>query len=142
MRWFGWRRRDFRRSQQTGAANSSLRSSTGSRRHAADVPYALPQDTEEINRLDFQHYLLRYAFHGNFAAPLRDPHAILDVGCGTGRWAREMAQAFPSARALGWMSTPLWQAAMRVQVILTLHRETCSMVCLSPMPALISPICA
>jgi SAM-dependent methyltransferase len=72
------------------------------------VPYALPQDTEEINRLDFQHYLLRYAFHGNFAAPLRDPHAILDVGCGTGRWAREMAQAFPSAHVAGVdINTPL-----------------------------------
>ena len=37
------------------------------------VPYALPQDSAEVNRLDFQHYLLRYAFHGNFAAPLDSP---------------------------------------------------------------------
>ena len=71
------------------------------RQHALGVPYALPQDSEEINRLDFQHYLLRHAFRGNFAAPIRKPQTILDVGCGTGRWAREMAQAFPDARVAG-----------------------------------------
>jgi SAM-dependent methyltransferase len=65
------------------------------------VPYALPQDNEEINRLDFQHYLLRHAFRGNFAAPMGSPRTILDVGCGTGRWAREVAQAFPAARVVG-----------------------------------------
>lgn len=101
MWWFGWLSRDSRRNQPSGVANSSLRGSIGGRRHAVGVPYVLPQDSEEINRLDFQHYLLRHAFHGNFAAPLYNPHDILDVGCGTGRWAREMAQAFPSARVAG-----------------------------------------
>ena len=64
------------------------------------VPYALPQDSEEINRLDFQHYLLRHAFRGNFAAPLENPQSILDVGCGTGRWACELAQTYPRARVV------------------------------------------
>jgi ubiquinone/menaquinone biosynthesis C-methylase UbiE len=61
----------------------------------------LPADMQEINRLDFQHYLLRNAFHGNFAAPIGQPRAILDVGTGTGRWAREMALQFPYAHVIG-----------------------------------------
>ena len=56
---------------------------------------------EEVDRLDFQHYLLRFAFQGNYAAPITYPSSILDVGAGTGRWAIEMAQAFPDANVVG-----------------------------------------
>jgi SAM-dependent methyltransferase len=66
-----------------------------------------PADNQEINRLDFQHYLLRHAFRGNYAAPIKDPATILDVGTGTGRWAREMAMQFPRANVIGFdIATP------------------------------------
>jgi ubiquinone/menaquinone biosynthesis C-methylase UbiE len=68
------------------------------REYTADVPYALPSDLGEMNRLDFQHYLLRQAFKGIYAAPIDAPRDILDVGAGTGRWAKEMAALFPQAR--------------------------------------------
>jgi len=73
----------------------------GGRERVVGLPYALPADIEEINRLDFQHYMLRFAFRGNYAAPLVNPAAILDVGTGTGRWAIEMAQLFPQANVIG-----------------------------------------
>jgi|SRR5579883_1750112 ubiquinone/menaquinone biosynthesis C-methylase UbiE len=73
----------------------------GERRHIANAPYVLPSDDQEINRLDFQHYMLRYALRGNYAAPLTQPTSILDVGSGTGRWAMEMAQLFPQANVVG-----------------------------------------
>ncbi len=73
----------------------------GGRRHLAALPYPLPKDMDEINRLDFQHYLLRSGIGGNFIARVRQPAAILDVGSGSGRWAMEMASAFPSARVIG-----------------------------------------
>ena len=73
----------------------------GDRRHVANVPYVLPSDDQEVNRLDFQHYMLRYALRGNYAAPLNQPQSILDVGSGTGRWAMEMAQLFPYANVVG-----------------------------------------
>ncbi|MFL5659737.1 MAG: cytochrome P450, partial [Ktedonobacteraceae bacterium] len=63
--------------------------------------YALPKDEQEINRLDLQHVLVHNAFQGNYRAPIENPQAILDVGTGTGRWAREMAQAFPDAWVVG-----------------------------------------
>ncbi|HEY7974543.1 MAG TPA: class I SAM-dependent methyltransferase [Ktedonobacterales bacterium] len=73
----------------------------GGRRHLVAVPYPLPKDMSEINRLDFQHYLLRTGFGGNFIAPVSDPRAILDVGSGSGRWSMEIAAAFPQAQVVG-----------------------------------------
>jgi SAM-dependent methyltransferase len=73
----------------------------GGRRHLADAPYLLPKDDQEINRLDFQHYMFRYVLRGNFLAPIGQPSSILDVGCGTGRWAIEMATQFPNANVVG-----------------------------------------
>jgi ubiquinone/menaquinone biosynthesis C-methylase UbiE len=98
MRWLSWLRRGTR-PQTNGDVKSTL--VIGGRRHTAGVPYMLPADMQEINRLDFQHYLLRYAFQGNYAAPISRPASILDVGTGTGRWAREMAAQFPTANVIG-----------------------------------------
>lgn len=74
--------------------------SLGGRRFVADAPYMLPKDDAELNRLDFQHYMLRYALRGAYAPPLEAPRDVLDVGCGTGRWALDMAQLFPDANVI------------------------------------------
>lgn len=105
MRRFGWFRR--RASRNAGMLNTlALQEGTpvalvGGRMRTMGLPYALPRDMEEINRLDFQHYMLRFALRGLYAAPLRHPASILDVGTGTGRWAMDMAQIFPQARVIG-----------------------------------------
>jgi len=74
----------------------------GERRHMTNAPYVLPKDKQEINRLDFQHYMLRYALQGNYTAPITQPATILDVGCGSGRWATEMATIFPNTQVTGF----------------------------------------
>jgi ubiquinone/menaquinone biosynthesis C-methylase UbiE len=66
-----------------------------------DAPYVLPKDLTKINRLDFQHYLLRQASKGNYLAPTNQPNTILDVACGTSIWGKEMAQTFPFATIIG-----------------------------------------
>ncbi len=72
------------------------------RRFADAVPYILPNDPDEVNRLDFQHFMIRHLFGGNIVTPLRTtPNAVLDVGCGTGRWAAEVATQFPMATVTG-----------------------------------------
>lgn len=81
------------------------------RRYVASAPYMLPANDQEINRLDFQHYMLRYALRGNYLAPLTQPESILDAGCGTGRWAMEMARQFPRARVVGLDLVPPHEAA-------------------------------
>jgi ubiquinone/menaquinone biosynthesis C-methylase UbiE len=105
MRWFGW----FRTQQIAGTElieAMALQEGTpvalmGGRMRTIGLPYALPRDMEEINRLDFQHYMLRHALRGLYAAPLHAPANIVDVGAGTGRWAMDMAQIFPQARICG-----------------------------------------
>lgn len=106
MSWFS---NLFRRPQGKGASpsgqvvmsNAAPVAMVAGRVRARGVPYNLPRDLEEMNRLDFQHYLFRSALKGNFAAPVTQPRSILDVGTGTGRWAREMAQLFPQAGVVG-----------------------------------------
>lgn len=72
------------------------------RRILTNTPYVLPKDQAEGDRLDLQHYLLKIAAGGLYRAPIRQPHAILDVATGTGIWAREMALEFPNARVIGF----------------------------------------
>ncbi len=102
MSWFGWLRRTPGKAQ-SGAMTleGSMTDVVAGRERVVGLPYALPADGEEINRLDFQHYMLRFAFQGNYAAPITQPASILDVGTGTGRWAMEMAQTFPNANVIG-----------------------------------------
>ena len=69
--------------------------------HSSDLTCALPHDVRESQRLDFQHYIFRQVLGGLHTAPLSDPLAVLDIGCGTGRWAREMALKFPHTQVVG-----------------------------------------
>lgn len=103
MAWFPWRRKNKRANDGERVVRDKSGSryvEVGGRRHLADAPYVLPRDDQEVNRLDFQHYMLRSALRGNFAAPLRSPASILDVGSGTGRWAMEMAAYFPDTNVV------------------------------------------
>lgn len=102
MSWLRfWRRKGDGMATATAKLPPSASDSFDDRRWLADAPYVLPSDDKEINRLDFQHYMLRYSLRGNYAAPIRQPKSILDVGSGTGRWATEMARLFPDANVIG-----------------------------------------
>jgi SAM-dependent methyltransferase len=76
------------------------------RRHLENAPYLLPKDEQEIHRLDYQHYILRQVLKGNTFAPvegmLRRGCNVLDVGCGTGRWAKELATTYPKTQVIGF----------------------------------------
>jgi len=65
--------------------------------------YLLPNDTEEVSRLDDLHYLYRCLLGGrNIVAPIaRKPTHILDVGTGSGRWAIEVADKYEGANVVG-----------------------------------------
>ena len=101
MSWFGWfrRSRSDKVTQGVDLGEGAPTFLLGGRQLVRGVPYLLPKDLEEGNRLDFQHFILRYALQGNYATPLRSHSSILDVG--TGIWAREMAQVFPGANIVG-----------------------------------------
>ncbi|WP_376796328.1 class I SAM-dependent methyltransferase [Thermogemmatispora sp.] len=105
MPWWFFRRRRSAGAPpaagQTVAGASAAPSLQGERRFLPEQPYMLPKDMGEVNRLDFQHYVLRSLLRANYLAPVGQPRRILDVGCGTGQWACELCHQFPQAEVVG-----------------------------------------
>ncbi|WZH46858.1 S-adenosyl-L-methionine-dependent methyltransferase [Fusarium acuminatum] len=95
----------------------SLRSSilnykweNGRRYHAyGDGPYWAPNDDRQQEAEDLIHELFRIVLDGKlYEAPIGDnPQNILDVGCGTGIWAIDMADMHPSAEVVGVDLSPI-----------------------------------
>ncbi|KAK2756460.1 hypothetical protein FQN54_005353 [Arachnomyces sp. PD_36] len=76
----------------------------GRRYHAyREGRYLLPNDEKENERLDIHHALIQAAMDDRlFLAPIGDKHQrVLDICTGTGIWAIEFADQFPSAEVLG-----------------------------------------
>ncbi|KAK8031344.1 S-adenosyl-L-methionine-dependent methyltransferase [Apiospora arundinis] len=71
--------------------------------------YLIPNDAEEQDRLDFQHAALTLLLNGNlFLAPLSQvPETVLDVATGTGIWAIEFAEQFPTSTIIGTDLSPI-----------------------------------
>jgi SAM-dependent methyltransferase len=105
-----------------GSESSSLRSisvtssiynyryENGRRYHAyQDGKYLLPNDEAEQNRLDFYHHLCRLMIGGRlFRAPIGgNPQRVLDLGTGTGIWAIDFADEYPSALVIGTDLSPI-----------------------------------
>ncbi|KAK3988729.1 S-adenosyl-L-methionine-dependent methyltransferase [Cladorrhinum sp. PSN332] len=63
----------------------------------------LPIDDEELDRNDLQHYKFALLFNNKlFVAPVpSNPQKILDLGTGSGIWAIDMADKYPSADVIG-----------------------------------------
>lgn len=95
MPWFNWKRRA-----------PTIYVATAPHVDAEKSDYLLPNTYQEINRLDFQHYMLKSIVRANYLAPIASPLSILDVGCGTGRWCIEMARQFPEAAVTGLDISP------------------------------------
>ncbi|KAF9454304.1 S-adenosyl-L-methionine-dependent methyltransferase [Macrolepiota fuliginosa MF-IS2] len=78
--------------------------------------YKLPHDVQELNRLDVQHRMWLLMVGGLYPSELSSvverlmtsgTPRIMDVGCGSGIWAVEMAKQFPQAEVIGIDITPL-----------------------------------
>lgn len=88
---------------QTQLPEKPLAQPAPQRAHLSTVPYLLPKDTQEDQRLHFQHHILYRTISNHYLAPLTAETAttILDVGTGTGIWPVAMASLFPQANILG-----------------------------------------
>jgi len=88
-------------SETTSLTSSILkgRYENGRRYHAyKEGQYMLPDDEQEQDRLDCKYASLQHVFSDKIVfAPLQDPQQILDIGTGTGIWAIDAGEAFPSA---------------------------------------------
>lgn len=68
----------------------------------------MPNDEFEQDRLDLQHHIYRLCLDGAlYRTPLTDPQRVLDIGTGTGIWAIEFADEFPSAEVIGTDLSPI-----------------------------------
>ncbi|CZR66302.1 related to methyltransferase [Phialocephala subalpina] len=77
--------------------------------------YYLPNDEREQDRLDLQHHLFLLTLSGElYAAPIHDIpgglHNVLDIATGTGIWAIDFANQFPSAQVTGTDLSPVQPA--------------------------------
>lgn len=68
-----------------------------------------PNDASEARRQELQHALYKLCLDGGLTAaklplddlPPHEPYHILDIGSGSGLWAMEMAQTYPSVNIIG-----------------------------------------
>ncbi|KAH8812570.1 S-adenosyl-L-methionine-dependent methyltransferase, partial [Xylogone sp. PMI_703] len=74
--------------------------------------YMLPNDESEMDREDMKHHISILLTEGRLhLAPIDDrPQKILDIGTGTGIWAIDMADAYPSAQVIGTDLSPIQPA--------------------------------
>ncbi|OCK82077.1 S-adenosyl-L-methionine-dependent methyltransferase [Lepidopterella palustris CBS 459.81] len=96
----------------TDTLASSIKASrmeNGRQYHAyRDGAYWGPNDEHAKEILDFAHHMYLLTLDNKLhLAPLENPQNILDVGTGTGIWAIDMADQYPSANVVGTDLSPI-----------------------------------
>ncbi|KAH8655183.1 S-adenosyl-L-methionine-dependent methyltransferase [Xylariales sp. PMI_506] len=71
--------------------------------------YPIPNDDQEQNREDMKHVMMLEMTDGKlFYSPLGDnPQKVIDIGTGTGIWAIDVGDKYPSASVLGIDLSPI-----------------------------------
>ncbi|OCL02528.1 S-adenosyl-L-methionine-dependent methyltransferase [Glonium stellatum] len=90
--------------------NYQYRYENGRRYHGFDdAAYLLPNDEREQERLEGQHQAWVMALGGRLhLAPLKQNiQNVLDVATGTGNWAMDFADEYPSAKVIGTDLSPI-----------------------------------
>ncbi|PKK72775.1 S-adenosyl-L-methionine-dependent methyltransferase [Rhizophagus irregularis] len=70
------------------------------------VEYFMPNDEQEISRLEMSYLLVKYLWQNNFSSPIHEKLTnenmrVIDIGCGTGKWSLEMAEMYPKVTFIG-----------------------------------------
>ncbi|KAL3476170.1 S-adenosyl-L-methionine-dependent methyltransferase [Aspergillus californicus] len=93
---------------QIGSETSSLNSLVLQFEFENGRRYHSYQSGHELDRMDLEHHIFMILLDGELhVSPLKDPQRILDLGTGTGIWAIEMADKYPSASVIGTDLSPV-----------------------------------
>lgn len=85
--------------------------------------YLLPNDGDEQDRLDLQHKMWLIMLDGNLStAPIGEPSNVLDIGTGTGIWAKQFARMHPTSQVVG-TDISLIQTSINLPPNLKFERE-------------------
>jgi ubiquinone/menaquinone biosynthesis C-methylase UbiE len=103
---------EFDLSSETESLNSLVtrfKFENGRRYHAFQAGrYAFPNDEEELDRMDLENEIFLMLLDGKLHhAPVKGPQRILDLGTGTGIWAIDIADLYPSASVVGTDLSPV-----------------------------------
>ncbi|MBE3568069.1 MAG: hypothetical protein IMW90_20320 [Thermogemmatispora sp.] len=85
---------------------------TPQRRSLPDVPYLLPKDPLEDQRLNYQHHALYRTLSNHYLAPLAPERVCTILDVGTGIWAVELRALFPHALIVGGLPCPVRPGAI------------------------------
>ncbi|KAG6093829.1 hypothetical protein E4U30_003974 [Claviceps sp. LM220 group G6] len=102
---------DDNASASLASGMSSAYTNEYGRRYAVfgDVQYPFPMDEMEQSREDMKHVMLLMLTENKlFLSPVGDnPQKILDIGTGTGSWAIDVGDRYPSAKVRGMDIAPI-----------------------------------
>ncbi|ESZ90061.1 hypothetical protein SBOR_9549 [Sclerotinia borealis F-4128] len=90
------------------ASNTSKTSLTSGITRYRDGKYLMPNDDDEQDRMDLLHHVFNLVLDGKlYLAPVENPQRVLDVGTGTGIWAIDFADRYPSSHVVGCDLSPI-----------------------------------
>nr|CAG8622303.1 7920_t:CDS:2 [Entrophospora candida] len=101
------------------ARKSRFRYINGRRYHNdKNSKYFLPNDDEEVDRLQTQHFLFRHIWEGNFSSPMdhlfeEGGVSVLDIGCGPGAWVLNMSIDYPKSTFVGIDISPIFPSEIK-----------------------------
>lgn len=64
----------------------------------------------EMQRLNTMHWAMRELWQSSVRIPINNPGRVLDVGCGSGIWIKEVAQVLPRTQFIGVDLSPVMLA--------------------------------
>lgn len=101
-----------------GSSITQYRFENGRRYHSyRDGLYYAPNDDRYATYEATVHHLWLLTLRDQlFLAPIENPQIVLDVGTGTGLWAIDMADQFPSAEIIGTDLSPIQDSTARPNV--------------------------
>lgn len=70
--------------------------------------HPFPYDEQSVRNDRIMHHMYLFLFDNRlFVSPIHNPENILDVKCGQGLWAENMADAFPDTNIVAMDTTPM-----------------------------------